>query len=245
MIGADGWLEWSTRRYGPPTKLYAVRNASTGIALHSMEGSYAGSMAVLDNPARAASWMFSLRLTGELVQHYSVLDSPWASGNAAANCALWSLELEGTAAMPINTAQIATALRLFEAFGAYTGRPARRPGNIYEHREVWNWSTPNAGATACPSERYAPLYQAMGGNDEMALIDEVIAALGGIDEIRRWNGTTSAPTGNSLLIGYALEQRRLRELEAVVHSHVTNHAGAVSAVPEHTHEPGAVTRGGN
>lgn len=202
-----------------------------------MEGWMAGSMAELDKVARQASWMFSIDLNGYLYQHYPITASCWASGNGLANCQWWSVELEGTYSMPINEAQLATALRLIEEWKALKGREATRVGDfwsktMWEHREVDTLATPNAGETGCPSERYAPLWAALEGDDMPdPRLDEVIAALGGIDEIRKWNTGENGPTGNSLLVGYALEQaeqdatiggltalqQRLNELEVAVH----------------------------
>ena len=62
-------------------------------------------------------------------------------------------------------------------------------------------------------------------------VDALIAALGGQEEIDKWN-----VNGNSLLAGYALEQVKLSE-------HVANHAAGVSGpVADHTHTEGKVKR---
>lgn len=238
----SGWVDWASRHYGPPNKIYTQQNSGAGMVFHSMEGTYSGSMSVLDS-TRPSSWMFSCRLNGELVQHYDVMSSPWASGNATANCSLWSVESEGYAGTPVNEAQVATLARLVREWEGHTGRAAVRQATLWEHREVWDWTSPNAGPTSCPSGRYAPLYAALEGGD-MALIDEVIQALGGIEAIRQWNGPAAAPTGNSLLVGYGLEQQKLRQVEAQLRTHTANHPGALTGVPEHTHQPGAVTREG-
>jgi hypothetical protein len=189
-----------------------------------MEGWFAGSMAELDKPSRFASWNFSVTLDGRLFQHYPVTVSTWASGNATAN-QLISVESEGTAAVALTSDQVSTVLRLFGDWEAWSGLVAKRGETVWEHRQVWNWTTPNAGATACPSERYAPVWDAMEGGTDMALIDEVVQALGGIDAIRAWNAN-----GNSLLLGYSLEQRKLAELTAKVAEHVATHP-----VEDHKH----------
>ena len=49
-------------------------------------------------------------------------------------------------------------------------------------------------------------------------LDAVIAALGGMAEIEKWNAK-----GNSLLLGYANEQVRVGELEGVVSAHLAGH----------------------
>lgn len=174
----DGWVDWAKRRPGPANKVYAEKNKRLGICLHSMEGWLEGSFRELDKPDRQASWTFSLSLTGDLYQHYSVDSSIWASGNFKANTSYVALELEGLASMPINAPQLKTLMRLLLELG-YT-----EPGvTIREHRQVWNLETPNAGPTACPSERYAPLYAALKEENDMttdevnALIDKRIKAL--------------------------------------------------------------------
>ena len=58
-ISKDGWFDWAERVPGPANKLYADINTGAGIACHSMEGWYAGSLAELMKPERGASWMFS------------------------------------------------------------------------------------------------------------------------------------------------------------------------------------------
>ncbi|MEY4762769.1 MAG: hypothetical protein RLZZ200_2625 [Pseudomonadota bacterium] len=69
---------------------------------------------------------------------------------------------------------------------------------------------------------------------DMALLDEVVAALGGIEAIRAWN-----KDGNSLLVGYAVEQADQDELERKVGIAPHDHP---ATVPDHTHEGGAVKR---
>ena len=232
MITADGWVDWANIHRGPEAKIYSGTNAREGLVLHSMEGWLAGSFAELWKPSRSASWTFSLGLDGRLYQHYPVTASCWASGNNVANTRFNALELEGLYTMPINDAQIATLLHLVNELGYSRVQ-------LHEHREVWNMAIPNAGPTACPSERYAPFYAALEGGD-MAdpRLDAVIAALGGMAAIEEWNtdAATGGKSGNSLLAGYALEQTKLRE-------HIANHAAGVTGqVQEHSHEGGKVKR---
>lgn len=162
MISANGWLDWALRNAGPAHKVYPTVNGSHGIVWHSMEGTYNGSMSVLMGP-RQSSWMFSLRYDGTLVQHYPITASCWASGNGLANTSWWSVELEGFHSNRINALQQATAERLMVEWADYKQMEPTREGNLWtktmwEHREVDTLVTPNAGDTACPSERYAPLW---------------------------------------------------------------------------------------
>lgn len=154
----DGWVDWADRAAGPVNKVYVEANTGAGIVCHSMEGTYQGSFNELLNPSRQASWMFSLRKNGKLVQHYRVTASPWASGNKTANTSLWSVEAEGVAGQPLTDEQSDTLYRLCREWEAYhgDGRMAQRvePRTVWQHNEVWNWEAVNAGATACPSGRY-------------------------------------------------------------------------------------------
>ena len=212
----DNWLNWASVRPGPLNKKYDTMNGGYGIVWHSMEGWFTGSMAELDKPDRQASWMFSIDLAGTLFQHYPITASCWASGNGLANTQWWSVELEGLYTMPINDAQLATAQRLIAEWAAWRGASPTRVGDLWtksmwEHREVDVLATPNAGETACPSERYTRLWAAL--EDDMADpgVDALIKAFGGQAAIDAWNAD-----GNSLLMGYGSEQREQDSLEARV-----------------------------
>lgn len=176
MAIVDGWVTWAERRPAPGDKVYSVENQGRGLVLHSAEGSIIGAEARLRSPERdtsgrytryaAASWQFFLRAEGSLVQYYPVTASTWSSGNAAANTSLWAVEAEGVAGEPLTGGQVATLLRLVDEWEAHTGRRATRDEpnrTIWEHREVWDWATPNAGPTACPSGRYEPFYRSLSG----------------------------------------------------------------------------------
>lgn len=212
----DGWLDLAQKWPGPEFKVYDTVNGGYGIVWHSMEGWFGGSMAELAKPERQASWMFSIDFFGALWQHYPITASCWASGNGLANTQWWSVELEGLYTMPINDAQLATAQRLIAEWAAWRGASPTRTGdiwtkNMWEHREVDVLATPNAGETACPSERYARLWAAL--EDDMAdpRVDALIKAFGGQAAIDAWN-----QDGNSLLMGYGSEQREQDSLEARV-----------------------------
>ena len=174
MAIVDGWVPWAERRGAPDDKVYSAVNQGRGLALHSAEGSIVGAEARLRSTERdtdgrytryaAASWMFFLRAGGGLVQYYPVTASTWSSGNAAANTSLWAVEAEGVAGEPLTGGQLGTLLRLVDEWEGHTGRSASRDESgktLWEHREVWNWASPNAGPTACPSGRYEPFYRAL------------------------------------------------------------------------------------
>lgn len=182
-ISPDGWLIGVTRRPGPEFKTYDTVNLGEGIVWHSMEGWWDGSMRELDRPERQASWMFSISLDGSLAQHYPITASCWASGNGLANTHWWSVETEGLFSMPLNEVQVKTARWLIGEWAAWKGKPVSREGDLYtksmwEHREVDTLITPNGGDTACPSERYQPLWAALAGEEDMdeAKVNELINA---------------------------------------------------------------------
>jgi len=224
----DGWLNWAERVPGPAAKVYATRNAGEGIACHSMEGWYAGSLAELMRPDRSASWMFSNLVNGKFIQHYPVTDSPWASGNLVANTKLWSVESEGIAGTPLNALQVANMIRLGAEFEAATGRAVsrREPRTIWQHNEVWDWSAPNAGPTACPSNRYAPYFKRIEEEEDMAGIsreefDALRARIAQL-ETQTW-GEADAPRSDKKpyapMTMYELAQGRTMAQQAAGHTH--------------------------
>lgn len=232
-ITPDGWFDWSIREPGPPEKVYPQRNAMQGMALHSMEGSYAGSLSRLKGTDEA-SWCLSVKVDGVLVQHYPVTASCWASGNSKANTTLVSCELEGRAGTPANPAQVGTLMRVARELGSFAGWEPKRsePGRtLHEHREVWDWATPNAGPTSCPSGRYAPFYEALAWGQKPAddvTLAEIVSVLGGPDVIRDW-----IARGAVLLPGYAAEQQKLGQLRADFDNRPEVTGGKV---PPHKHE---------
>ena len=172
--------------------MYSAPNAGLGIVCHSIEGSVDGALSRFLStdrdangnytPAAQASVMFINPLAGTLIQMYPVTASTWTSGNAFANTHLWAVESEGKAGMPLNDNQVANMLRLCQEYEAHTGRTATRgqaspalPRTIWQHNEVWDWSTPNAGPTACPSGRYDAAFEALEG--DMGLTEEQVTAI--------------------------------------------------------------------
>ena len=233
MTILGGWVDWAQRRDGVANKVYSAPNQGLGLALHSMEGSVAGSESRFLStattpdgsytPYATASTMFALALDGTLIQYYPVTASTWTSGNRQANTTLWAIESEGFAGSPLNEAQVATMIGLCYEFEAHTGRVATRDfaaRTLWEHNEVWAWVSPNAGSTSCPSGRYQTFYDAL--EDEMTLEDRAklekaykafLALCAGNEfEIDAWNAR-----GNSLLLGYTLEQQKLGQHLAQPH----------------------------
>lgn len=170
MIDGAGWLDWTTKKPGIPDKVYPDANAGKGLVCHSVEG-YGIPQRFWDTtkdaggnyvPNAQASVMFINPLEGALIQCYAVTGSPWTSGNRIANTTLWPVESEGVAGTPLNDNQVANMIRLATEWEAAKGKVATRQGiykTVWEHNEVWYWSTPNAGPTACPSHRYDGFYR--------------------------------------------------------------------------------------
>lgn len=168
-ITADGWISWATRDPAPDWKHYDVDNERRGVIAHSMEGKYVHARARLFGPDRA-SWTGSILYSGELIEHYPVTYSVWASGSAEANIGFPAFETEGDKYEPFNDAQLATWARIIADLSAWAGwtllRPVHPlaygdPATLIEHREckVLFDSSP----TACPSER-ADWPRMMGGS---------------------------------------------------------------------------------
>jgi len=165
MIKSDGWLDWGIKYPGPTNKKEPGKNLSLGIVFHSMEGWLSGSLAELAKPERSASWLFSVALDGTLYQHYPVTVSCWASGNYFANTRYWSIETEGVQPTPVNGPQSETLRRIIAEWEDYSGLVANRlAGNtqtLFLHREVATIVSPNAGGTACPSQRYNSFWETL------------------------------------------------------------------------------------
>lgn len=238
----NGIADWAVWRPGPPGKVFPAVNQMQGLVCHSAEGYNAGNFGELDKPERQASWHFTNSLDGTFYQHYPITASCWTSGNYEANTRYFAVESEGQASVdgPLNDAQVRNLMRLAADLVpvgvTLTRDPATR--TLWEHNEVATRWSPNAGPTACPSHRYDPFFTALeGGTDMDPRVDALIAALGGQAEIDKWNGPADAPTGNSLLAGYALEQQKLAEHIAAPHA-----AGGprVTTIPTHKHTPGEV-----
>lgn len=173
MAIVDGWVDWAVKKPGPAHKVYPQVNWILGWALHSQEGWQAGSESRLFGPDDA-SWTFSVLLTGEVRQHYPMTASVWTSSSRDWNTRYPSIEAEGMASRgPLNAAQVASVLRLFQEAEEEYRLIAKRDQplkTLWEHREN------PAASTACPSERYAPLYAAL-QEDDMGLSEDQVIAL--------------------------------------------------------------------
>lgn len=178
-----GLCDWAEQLPGPPDKVYSEPNQMLGSVQHSMAGwGYGGIHGRLLNDARvpgdrsrytdiaAASWPASNMWDGTFIQHYAPWKACWTSGNRKANTTLVAVENEGRGGI-LSPPQVRNLIRWHKDLEQLTGRPMVRDAKnrtIWEHREVWNWSQPNAGPTACPEERLQPFYEALlGGEADM------------------------------------------------------------------------------
>jgi N-acetyl-anhydromuramyl-L-alanine amidase AmpD len=143
------------QRPGPAAKIGypgATRNAAAGIVCHSMVGSAAGAMAVLDDPARRASWHFSVLRDGAVLQHFDSHAVAWHCGSREWNARTIGIEHEGgfePADEPLTPPQRASSVALVRWLAAQHGFALRRGDGLWEHREV----APASDPTACPSGR--------------------------------------------------------------------------------------------
>ena len=251
MIDANGWLDWTTKIPGVADKVYTQPNTGLlGLALHSVVGSETGFQDGIPNrflnterdaqgrytPNAAASSMFVLRYSGEMIQMYPVTASTWTSGGREANCSTWAVEAEGGYLSapggydePLRPAQVATMLRLCGEWEMKYGRQIKRSlvdRTLWEHQDLAKRF--GTSATACPSKRYLPLYAALQEELDMTpaqqkmLSDVWLACTGGDAAVLE---NFNANPGNSLIALALATNQRIAEHE------VRPHAGG-----GHTHE---------
>lgn len=223
----DGWVDWAIRHPGPDTKQYAVQNAFHGIVCHSMEGWLAGSLAELEKLSRNASWHFSIALDGTLYQHYPITASCWASGNYIANTTYVAVECEGRGVDgPLTELQIITMQNLLRELNFTI------PGvDIFQHNEVATRWSPNAGPTACPSNRYDELFELLRDDmspEERETFNALVTIFGGREKVLE-----AAKGGMNYLLGYAIEQQEQNELEVAIKNLKDIGTGSV---PDHNHK---------
>lgn len=217
MSIVNGLFSWAIQHPGHLAKVYQGTNDSRGIVLHSAEGYLPALLNLVQSFDRKASWTGSIALDGRLYQHYPVTARCWASGNALANRMYWSFELEGVRGNPANEAQVAALLRIADEFETFTGMKATRqiagPRTLFEHNEVAQIATPNAGPTACPSGRYAPFYAALERRQQPTEEDDTLADQRLVELIVRMGATIigDAPSDHPDVIGWYLDQFKARD----------------------------------
>jgi len=177
MLSADGWFHFADRRWiGPVGKYYTEVNGQHGIVFHSAEGGLPALIGELMKPDRQASWCGSIDKDGTLYQHYATQRSCWTSGNKKANTSFYAFEAVGRRGEPLTKQQEDTVLRIIEDGAAAGGWKPERKVTIWEHNEVATIAKPNAGPTACPSNRYDAVWARL-EEEDMARLDELEAKL--------------------------------------------------------------------
>jgi len=170
-----GWLDWAKRVDGIADKVYSVANSGEGIACHSVVGEESEFEDGIPNrffsterdasgryvPSAAASVMFVLRKSGELIQMYPVTTSTWTSGGFEGNTRYWAIEAEGGQypdyGEKLTPEAAATFIRLVGEWEDHTGRSARPGDNILQHKQIA--AKYGYDATACASDRYSEAWE--------------------------------------------------------------------------------------
>lgn len=160
----ETWLPGAERIQGPLHKQgYLGTPRRTlgdieGEVNHSAEGSWAGLLAEIQNPLRLASWTFSIRQDGHIVQHYPFESITWHCGRKGdldpdteitGNIALVGKEFAGRKGEPIVGDQEDAGVYITDFVRDHTfagSNPPELAVNLFEH----NWINPN---TSCPSAR--------------------------------------------------------------------------------------------
>lgn len=146
---------------GPPAKqgygsVYPSPQPKEGFVLHSAEGGLAATLGELDNPAREASWQFTVAKDGRVFQHYSADAVCWHCGvagdslplsAAVGNVALIGMEHEGVAAELVEGAQLNASIKVQQ--WAYEVIPTLKPPALRSSHWEHGWLS----ATTCPSGR--------------------------------------------------------------------------------------------
>lgn len=235
MIYGNGLIDWAIPLMGGGNGRYSsLPNRNTHAMMHSLEARYQGKyglsqtiremavhyhelssrdktavIAALDSlywawrdPKRdGTQWHTTTFYEGFIVQHaplkwrtiHGHAGNPYSTGH----------EAEGIAPEPLTPAQVTANLRLLRDISDWQGKPfTRASGRVIEHRE--------RGPTACPGDRYLPLYRALDtahmGDDEMTPDErEYVLALGRI--VAGW-GELDKPRDDAAVMA------RIKELDA-------------------------------
>ncbi len=147
------WYPAAQRRDGPAWKTSGNRSETRAAVYHSVEGSLASALAVLDGP-RESSWHLTNPKVGKMLQHYRIGTLAWHArgGND------WSLGVEnaGRAGQPLTESQVQnladfSAWLTDEEWLPYLSYIAAAR-TLWEHNEVGAQASPPY-ITECPSER--------------------------------------------------------------------------------------------
>lgn len=244
------WVPWAYQGDGGPT-YYKAGCKPAAVVLHIMQGYMSTARQWAITGHYGASWHFSVGRDGSVMQHLEFADGGYHAGitdaAAAANPPTWPLwrgaginvnsytigiEHEGFSGTQFTPEQAAASRDLCRWLAAQIGIPLdiehftwHGAIDLVNRRDDFNTAELRA-------QHYAYLFE----EDDMAdpRVDKLIAALGGEAAVDAWNAK-----GNSLLLGYGLEQEDQAAIKAAVEK-IDQHVA--EALPEHTHEPGGVVR---
>lgn len=124
-------------------------NTCQGIVMHSMVGPYSAALGELKSPTRRASWHFSIKQDGTVVQHADTAIRCWHAGSVYNNSTI-GIEHEGglnPVHEPLTPAQLAASVALVRWLSKTLGFPMVRQVALWEHHEV------SVLGTQCPSGR--------------------------------------------------------------------------------------------
>ncbi len=142
-----------TEKQGYPHAPSPPGGAKTGVAFHSMDGSWAGSRSGLHDVSVRKSWAMSVLKSGQVIQHFPATAHTWHSGSARQNIALVGVEFEGggprNPSEPLTDRQVRSGAHILAWLKAEFGWEAlsrtATAKTLWEHGEIVN--------TACPSGR--------------------------------------------------------------------------------------------
>jgi hypothetical protein len=243
----NGWIDWTTHIPGVPDKVYSEPNRGIGIACHSVVGKETEFQDGVPNrflstektadgrytASAAASSMFVLRESGELIQMYPVTASTWTSGGREGNTRFWAIEAEGglypNYGEQLTDAAADTFIRLVTEFEDHTGLPAIPDANVLQHRQIA--ALYGYAPTACASGRYDTAWARVASGERYGEMTkaEIEAIV---------NKRLDATVGLTLLT--LLEQ--MTGIKASTFSDNERVEAVLDALIDHEHVPGKVKR---
>ena len=168
------WYPGAIRDEGPADKQgytgTGQRTEKSGVIGHSMVGSYTSAKRELMNPARRASWTFSLLKDGRRIQHYPIRSVTWHGGSRYANEQFVGIEHEGGFSPhdePLTPIQFKALVELLAWLGDEFGWTEwTRQVTLFEHNEMTRYGS---APTACPSGRipWASIQTALDMEDDV------------------------------------------------------------------------------
>ncbi len=226
---------------------YRGVNKPIAVVLHRMQGWKSTARQWANDGYTRASWHYTVGLDGSIMQHLAHHDGGYHAGiGSSAPPPTWPLwrgygvnvnhytigiECEGFEGGDWYAAQLDSLRWLCRKVASEQGIPYDRDhfpphADIDVVNRVNDFDTP---------ERRHIVYDYLFGEEDMPdpRLDAVIAALGGMAEIEAWNAK-----GNSLLLGYGIEQEKLdkhlteepMDVGATILAHLNNHPGGAPGV---------------